>query len=54
LVRTSILTSQNRKYARLHTRICRAFHRPTSSHLATTDSKDIPTKLAPANSSDRR
>ena len=33
-----VLTSQNRKYARLHTRMRRGFHRPISSHFATTGS----------------
>src|SRR5437879_6558662 len=34
LDRVSVLTIQKRRYAGLHSRICSAFQRPTSTHFA--------------------
>src|SRR5687768_99208 len=54
LDRTSVLTVQKRTYARLQTRICRGFHRPTSTHLARIGRVHRPTRHAPPNRTDRR
>src|SRR5947208_6935429 len=54
LDRTSVLTIQKRTYARLHSRICWAFQRPTSTHFAAIGTTEATRKAELLTSINRR
>jgi hypothetical protein len=54
LMRTSVLTTQNRTYARLQTGMSRGVQRPMSSHLAAIGVTIVPSRTRPPNATARR